>query len=260
MQTPSLNSAHSSVANTSGAGWVPTARNCGCAAALGLGIGPAGAWATAAPPVRVSAERSEAPDAHSAAMIAAGRAGPAAIALCEPLADGLQVCLRTKDGQGWRLVTEEDCTTWSTTAAALRAQALRDAAKAWAARPPTARTVDGMTGRYFLRQGDDAAEVLGLVEPARLATAAGTADVVVAMPERGTLLFWTPGAPDFDKVVAVGARRMAEAVADPLSASIYRHDGRRWQVWAEVHGEVEPRETAPAADPRPALPPGVQPR
>ena len=218
--------------------------------------------AAAAPPaVRLSAERSEVPDQHSAAALSAGRAGPAAVALCERAADGLQVCLRVKDGERWRLVTEEDAARWGEAPAAVRARAIRAASSAWTARPPAPAAVDGMPGRYFLRQGDDAAEALALLEPKLLEDAAGTADLVVALPERGTLLFWTPGAADFDKVVAVGARRIAESVADPLSAWIYRHEGGKWLVWAEVRGEVEPRVDAPPAPTaRPALPPGVEAR
>ncbi|MBL8615247.1 MAG: hypothetical protein JNM72_06540 [Deltaproteobacteria bacterium] len=230
-------------------------------ALLALGALAAGPAWSAPPAVRLSAERSEVPDQHSAAALADGRAGPAAVALCERAADGLQVCLRVKDGERWRLVTEEDAARWGEAPAAVRERAIRAAAKAWAARPPQPATVEGMPGRYFLRQGDDAAEALALLEPKRLEDAAGTSDLVVAFPERGTLLFWTPGAADFDKVVAVGARRIAESVADPLSAWIYRHEAGKWLVWAEVRGEVEPRVDAPPAPTaRPALPPGVEAR
>lgn len=221
-------------------------------------LGLLSALAAAGPaPVRLSAERADAPDRHSAAAIAQGQAGPAALALCRPVVDGVQLCVRTQKGPGWRLATEADAADWGEAPAAVWARATAAARAAWAASPPVAAQVEGLAGTYFVRQAGDGAEALPLAEPDCLRVAGGAAGLVLALPERGTLLFWRSGEADFDKVLGVGARRMAEAVEDNVTAAILKHDGQAWRVWAEVEGDVQPR--APAAPAAGRLPPSVRP-
>ena len=219
----------------------------------------ASAAAAGPAPVRLSAERSDAPDRHSAEAIARGQAGAAALALCRPVVDGVQLCVRTQTGPGWRLATEADAAAWKEPLPAVWARATDQARAAWRAKPPVAAQVEGMPGTYYVRQAGDGAEALPLAEPACLSSAAPVEGLVLAFPERGTLLFWRSGDADFDKVLGVGARRMAESVQDNVTAAILKHDGQAWRVWAEVEGDVQPRSPAPSAAPAGRLPPSVRP-
>ena len=58
---------------------------------------------------------------------------------------------------------------------------------------------------------------------------------------------------DFDKVVAVGVRRMVDASAVPVSPRIYSWDPRTeaWTVWGEVRGTVDLPVPAAASAPIP---------
>lgn len=116
---------------------------------------------------------------------------------------------------------------------------------AWASAPAGTFTVDGVSGRYFVRAVGDGFDAAALLRPELLAELAG-ASPVVAVPEDGTVLWWVPGDPDFDKMVAVGVRRMVEASDSPVSSRIYRHTGTEWSTWGEVRGNIALPEPASA--------------
>ena len=120
---------------------------------------------------------------------------------------------------------------------------------AWTAKPAQTFRVAGIEGRYFVRSEGDGFDAAALLRPALLAQLA-SAEPVVAVPEDGTFLWWVPGDADFDKMVAVGVRRMMEASTRSVSPRIYRHNGTEWTVWGEVRGAIEiPPPVLPGASP-----------
>lgn len=116
---------------------------------------------------------------------------------------------------------------------------------AWSSAPARTFTVDGVAGRYFVRAAGDGFDAAALLRPELLTELAG-ASPVVAVPEVGTVVWWVPGDPDFDKMVAVGVRRMVEASDSPVSSRIYRHTGTEWSIWGEVRGNIALPESASA--------------
>lgn len=215
--------------------WLPVA---------GLGLwgvaAPAGAAtpsADAAPSWRLRAVSSVVEDTLSARARAAGAAGDAAIPACSRVAPGLLLCVQSEQAPT-EVAMRAELTAAGTTVEAVVAGVRAGVEAAWVARPAGTYTVEGVAGRYFVRAEGDGFDAAALLRPELLARLAG-APPVVAVPEDGTLLWWVPGDADFDKMVAVGARRMAEASSAAVSPRVYRHDGERWAVWAEVRGSVE---------------------
>lgn len=207
-----------------------------------------GVTALAAPQLSLSVDPSSAVDAFSREALAEGRLGLAAVASCRPLAPDLSLCLRRRGAEGGRhLVTLEDLAGWSLDESAAFAAARAHAAEVWKAAPPAPQTVEGLEGRYWLRSEADGIDCLGLLFPEELARIAG-ATPVVACPDVAALMFWVPpeqGPGDFDKAVGVGVRRLAEASTQAGSPLLYRHNGEKWLVWAEVKGTLRPLPPAP---------------
>lgn len=213
-----------------------------------------GLAALAAPALSLSVDPSSSVDAYSREAVAEGRLGLAAVAACRPLAPDLALCLRRRGPDGGRhLVTLEDLAGWSLDESAAFAEARAHAAEVWKLAPPTPQAVEGLEGRYWLRSEADGIDCLGLLFPEELARIAG-ATPVVACPDVAALMFWVPpegGPGDFDKAVGVGVRRLAEASSQAGSPLLYRHNGEKWLVWAEVKGTLRPLPAAPGSGPAP---------
>ena len=102
--------------------------------------------------------------------------------------------------------------------------------------------VEGFKQVYWLANEGDGRDHVPMLFPAALAAKVGKG-VVVAVPARGVLVAWVPGDLVFDKVVAVGVRKMYDTLESPVSPLIYQWDGERWAVWGEakaVDGVVGP--------------------
>lgn len=162
-----------------------------------------------------------------------GLVGLAAEPACRSVGDGLALCLVIREGAGGRRLSLADLAGWGLTLFEAERAARASAELAWEAHPAEVSSVEGMKGRYWLRMEGDGADGAAPLLPERLATAAGGSPVV-AFPQHGVVLFWLPGDADFDRVMAVGVKRMAEAAAEPVSGRVYRWSGGRWEVWGEA--------------------------
>lgn len=94
-------------------------------------------------------------------------------------------------------------------------------------------TVEGFKQPYFLANEGDGRDHVPLLFPSAIAARVGTG-AVVAVPARGVLVAWVPGDLLFDKVVAVGVRKMYETLEGPISPLIYQWDGQKWSPWGEA--------------------------
>ena len=187
-------------------------------------------------------------DAASAAFRAAGATGSDALPACERVATGLLLCVVSGDGG---VVSEGALAKQGASLADVLAEARVRVPAAWAKSPPTAQSVEGMKGSWLLRAAGDGFDAAGLLVPELLKVPGATETAVVAVPVDGTVMWWTPGDADFDKVLAVGVRRMAEASEAPVSSRIYRWsaEDERWTVWGEVRGSVALPPAAPTGAP-----------
>ncbi len=190
-------------------------------------------------------------DARSAEARAGGARGDAAVPACQRISTGLLLCASSSEPPH-RIATIADLTASSATLSSLLKQATGQVEERWANQPASTHTVAGMKGRYFVRAVGDGFDASAMLRPDLLADLAGAAPVV-AVPEDGTLLWWVPGAADFDKVVAVGVRRMVDASKAPVSSRIYSWDtsAEIWTVWGEVRGAVELPVPSPVSPPNP---------
>jgi|GEM_PF-4757726 len=174
-------------------------------------------------------------DAASAEARASGASGDAAIPVCRRMASGLALCVRAPDST--KIAMRSQLAAANVSEAAVFAQVRDGVEAAWATTPAGTYSVDGVKGSYFVRAARDGFDSAGLLRPDLLASLAGN-NPVVAIPEDGTLMWWVPGDADFDKMLAVGVKRMAEASAAPVSARVYQHNGTEWTVWGEVRGTI----------------------
>ncbi len=158
--------------------------------------------------------------------------GPAAQLACSPFADGLNLCFTRKDGDNRVYYTGAD----GKTADQLRADAKGTEDAAVAGFAPV--YVDNYTFPYYLDAGDVRADA-ALLYPDALERKVG-GKCVVAVPAQGVVIAWVAGDLDFDKIVAVGVKRMYETMANPISSVLYTWDGKRWVVWGQAKDYVAP--------------------
>lgn len=179
---------------------------------------------------------------------ASGRTGSDAELVCRPFAERVSLCFMRAEGDARVYVTRVD----GRTAEQLEADGRGAATDAVKALEPV--KVDGFPQPYWVRAAGDGRDHTPFLHPDALRTKLG-GEPVVAAPARGVLVAWVPGDLVFDKIVAVGVRRMYETLPDPVSPLIYRWDGEKWVTWGEaraVAGEV-----GPAPTPAPATPGGA---
>jgi hypothetical protein len=190
-------------------------------------------WA-ASPVVGLVAEPSDVMTQYRAAAGAAGRTADAAELLCRPAFDTIQYCLtlRTADAVRWRYATRADLGLWSSEALAHQAA---DGASQALNLPDRfqLKKVAGTQYGYWSGDLDDGLDAAVFLQPGVLAKTVG-GDAVVAAPAQGVVVFWQPGHPEQDQILAVGVKRMYEEAAHPVSPRVYRWDGKRWVVWGEA--------------------------
>ncbi|HCH61900.1 MAG: hypothetical protein CL927_20010 [Deltaproteobacteria bacterium] len=175
-------------------------------------------------------------DQLSSAALAAGASGNAAVPACRRMAPELLLCVQSPYAPGRVAMMAEVVAAGQSLDGAF-ATARDQVEAAWARVPARTFSVDGIAGQYYVRSGGDGFDAAALLRPELLARLAGGVPVV-AVPEDGTVVWWVPGHADFDKMVAVGVRRMAEASSAPVSSRIYQHTGTKWSTWAEVRGNI----------------------
>lgn len=194
--------------------------------------------ALAAPPLGVGAWPEGFRAAFAEHQAANGRTGPALEPVCEERLPGVQVCLTVTERDTRRPVTLADLTLWGEQPAGAFARASAQVAATWAdAAIP--QQVEGVSGAFYLRAVGDGLDAAGVLLPQVLTERVG-GEVVVSIPARGSLLFWRPGRPELDRVLAVGARRSAEAAAQPVSDRVFHWDGARWVVWGRAEALPAP--------------------
>ena len=149
---------------------------------------------------------------------------------CQPLAEGLALCYSC----GPQPIDQAQLDAWGVDLAALTEAASQVALSGLTEGRPVRQEIADMPGQFYWLSGEgDGLDSAGLLHPARLSAIAGTTPIV-GVPAQGALLFWIPGDPAVDKVIAVGIRRMFEAAAQPVSDKLYRWHNNAWVVWGEV--------------------------
>jgi hypothetical protein len=189
--------------------------------------------ALAAPEVLPSVEPEGVEEAYRAYALSQARSGLRGELACRGLAPGLRLCFRSGEIEGVGYVTQSHLTGWGETLPQVEARALHASLRGFGVDRPAPVTVEGMTGRYWMSAEDDQLDHAGMLYPDRLAAIAGE-NPVVGVPARGILVFWVPGDADFDKVVAVGVKRLYEEAQHAVSPDIFRWNGNEWVLWASV--------------------------
>lgn len=203
-------------------------------------VGQVGAARAALPPpVQPSPEPADVESEYRAFAEEQGRSGDATELVCRALAEQVELCFTWMDGTTRRYVTRSQLAAWGEDPSTVAKRAMDAANQAWQGQRATPRTVEGMKGTYWVSARGDGLDGAGLLEHDRLVAIAG-AEPVVAVPAHGTLLFWVPGDADFDKVMAVGVRRIYDASNHPVSPLIYRWQDGEWKVWGQARKVQNP--------------------
>ena len=149
---------------------------------------------------------------------------PADPLVCEPLwPNAALLCF--KDGPRW--VTAADVARWHTTPGALRVQVVADAASHLTLSP---KSVEGRT--YWTTDGPWAAA--GVLAAPTVAEKLKVDAFYAAAPADGVMLFWIPGDADLDRMLAVGARKMYDALDGSVSPLVHRWSTTGWAGFAEA--------------------------
>ncbi len=177
----------------------------------------------------VAGVESDAVEAAYAAWAATrGAKGADAQLACRPFAPSAVLCFRWLDGEIARWLTRARAPDLAVVEVAAAA---RGAAAAERLAP---NTVEGFRARWWLASGAGD-EHAALLTPAAITAKIGSADWVAGTPARGVLVVWVPGDPEFDKVVAVGVRRLYDAAGDEaVSPTIWRWTGLEWESWGRA--------------------------
>jgi hypothetical protein len=158
--------------------------------------------------------------------------GPAAELACLPFVETAQFCFTHVVGDRRVYFTAADA---KPPVELLKAGA-GDEASAIALLTPA--YVDGFAPRYFAATGEPRAHA-ALLFPEALEQRLG-GKCVVGVPARGVLLAWIPGDLDFDKIMAVGVKRLYDSLPNAVTSVLYTFDGKNWVVWGEAVEEQEP--------------------
>ena len=181
------------------------------------------------------------PDGFHAAFVdhqkAQGRAGFSLEPVCEQAAPQVQLCLVVTDGGRRRPVTLADLQAWGETPAETRARAVARARAAFAS-SVTPVDVAGV-GAYRVRSAGDGLDAAGLLLGPTLAAEVG-APLRVAIPARGSLLYWKGDDGDLDRVVAVGVARIHEQAGQPVSDQVLEWTDGGWVVWGRAQAPRAP--------------------
>ncbi|MDP2305852.1 MAG: hypothetical protein Q8P18_07470 [Pseudomonadota bacterium] len=173
---------------------------------------------------------------------AQGRPEAARELVCRPFAEKARLCFTRAEASARPYYTRAD----GLAASALEAAARGSAAEAVKRLEPV--KIEGFSAPYWMTAVGDGRDHAALLHPDALRKRVGGAqigDCVVAAPARGVLVAWVPGDLVFDKIVAVGIRRMYDTLPNPVSPLLYRWDGEAWITWGEA------REVPGASGPAP---------
>jgi hypothetical protein len=192
----------------------------------------AAASAAEVPSLGLSAEPGDIRFAFAEAAVAEGGTGPAASIVCDRLAERLSLCFTFDAGETRRYVTEADLVAWGIEADEVRRRAGARAKEALRSERPASTPIEGGLS-YLLSAEGDGLDAAALAWPRRLEELAG-GPVLVAVPQRHTLLAWRSDGGELDTIMAVGVRRMHDAAPHPVSPLVYRHDGEAWRVWGQA--------------------------
>ncbi len=215
----------------------PAARGAAATLLLFGGMVLGGAAALAGPRPLPTAWPDEVVTAFPEAQAARGATGDAVEPACSQAAPGLQLCVVIEEEGRRRLASLADVGRWGgLTGALAHARAAADGA---AAGFVDAVVPDLPGASYRIRSQGDGLDTALLARPDLLAAVA-TGPVVVAVPDAGTTLVWTPGNADQDKVLAVAVRKAWDASTRPVSPRIYRWNGEAWTTWGEAKPAAPP--------------------
>lgn len=176
--------------------------------------------------------------AYRAYAEARGRPEAARELVCRPFAERTTLCFTHLQAGARPYYTRADGQPVDTLEAAARARAADTIKRLERV------TVDGFAAAYWVSAVGDGRDHAALLSPDALRKRLG-GDVVVAAPARGVLVAWVPGDLVFDKIVAVGIRRMYDTLPNPVSPLVYRWTGEAWGTWGEA------REVSSAGGPSP---------
>ncbi len=178
-------------------------------------------------------EPADVADQYRAFAVSKGRKGEATELVCRPFAEATVLCYSRDDGKKRVYATRAA----GVDAGALEAQSRGTDAEALACLVPV--VPEGTTRSYLACTRGDGRDHVPLLHPDALAARVGKT-FVAAAPARGVLVVWTPGDAEFDKLMAVGVRRMFEGMPDPVSPLVYRWDGGHWVTWGQARELPDP--------------------
>ena len=177
--------------------------------------------------IRPALAAMDAPEQYAEYARSVGRSD---VLACESFwADAALLCWRRANGL-W--VTRADLRAWDTSHTALLARAQERATEAFAAGWTETR-IEGIQGSYWVAPDPEGWAHAAVLAPERIAQAVGSDTFFVSAPVDGILLAWAPGHAELDRAVAIGAHKMYDTQAGPVTPVVFRYRGG-WTAFAEA--------------------------
>ena len=181
---------------------------------------------------------------------AAGAEDEAAVLACQPFAEDLVTCFTVPQAAGRRMVTRQDLSAWQVQLPAVEERALAGVRGGLTAERPQSVQVEGDVRTYLLSAEGDGLDQAALFDPAALQERFAGGAFAVGIPARGVLIALPLGDRELETIVAVGVRRLWEAVEDPITPALYSWNGDAWVVWGQATpGGAEHQGSDPLARP-----------
>lgn len=165
--------------------------------------------------------------------------------LCEPLVEGLVLCLERREAGVGEVLTRAQLAAAGGSEEDAWRQARERAARALGPGRPARTAIADMPQVYWLSAEGDGLDHAALAHPDALAHLGTGARVGLPTPD--VLVAWPAGDEELDRVMAVAVARMAEADPEGRTADVlvWSREEKRWQVWGRAS---RPAGASPAPD------------
>ena len=193
-----------------------------------------GAGLAETPQLQVTAEPKDVVVLYQEAAKAAGYEGAALLPACREWSPHFFMCFMVEEDEVRRMVHLGDLGAWGMSLEQAEAAARVRAQGSFTMESGREVYPEGMGASYWVFDSGDGLASTALLLPRELEKHLGGMPNI-AVPGRDLVIAWVPGDPEFDRMIAIGVRRLYEESDQPVSPVVMRRNGKGWTRWGEAH-------------------------
>jgi hypothetical protein len=199
-----------------------------------LGLLVVGPGLAETPRLQVTAEPKDVVVLYREAAEAAGYEGAALLPACREWSSHFFMCFMVEEEGMRRMVHLGDLGEWGMSLEEAEATASVRALGSFVMESGREVHPEGMSASYWVFDRGDGLASSALLLPRELEKHLGGTPNI-AVPGRDLVIAWVPGDPDFDRMIAIGVRRLYEESDQPVSPVVMRWNGKGWARWGEAY-------------------------